>query len=114
MMSNKTFKEIKMQFEKAQNHGRALTQDDWKRTQVRMPQDLYSDLMQYAEKNNISLNSAMIELMDKGLETAKTNMSSLVPNNLEQGVLSYYVETQAMLKEMKEAIDRIENKKPTA
>ena len=93
---------------------RHLNQDDWKRTQVRMPQDLYADLTNYAKENNLSLNSAMIVLMNKGLETAKTNMSSLVPNNLEQGVLSYYVETQAMLKEMKEAIDRIENKKPTA
>lgn len=92
---------------------RHLNQDDWKRTQVRMPQDLYADLTNYAKENNLSLNSAMIVLMNKGLETAKTNMSSLVPNNLEQGVLSYYVETQAMLKEMKEAIDRIENKKPT-
>ncbi|WP_151828394.1 hypothetical protein [Acinetobacter oleivorans] len=47
--------------------GRAVSQDDWKRTQVRMPQDQYEAIMEYAEKNNVSLNTAMINLMDKGL-----------------------------------------------
>ncbi|UWY71004.1 hypothetical protein [Acinetobacter baumannii] len=32
-------------------------QDDWKRTQVRMPQDQYDDVVNYAEQNNLSLNS---------------------------------------------------------
>lgn len=47
--------------------GRAVSQDDWKRTQVRMPQDQYEAIMEYAEKNNISLNTSMIHLMDIGL-----------------------------------------------
>lgn len=46
---------------------RAVTQDDWKRSQVRMPQEQYDRIMDYAEKKNISLNTAMLELMDKGL-----------------------------------------------
>ena len=46
--------------------GRAVTQDDWKRTQIRMPQDQYESLMHYAEQNNLSLNTAMIELMELG------------------------------------------------
>jgi hypothetical protein len=49
--------------------GRAVTQDDWKRTQIRMPQDQYESLMNYAEQNNLSLNTAMIELMELGLKS---------------------------------------------
>lgn len=89
---------------------RHLNQDSWKRTQVRMPQDLYSELSNYAKENNLSLNSAMLALCEKGLDNTKTDKPSSI---LEQGVLSYYIETQSMLKEMKEAIDRLENKKPT-
>lgn len=48
---------------------RTLNQDDWKRTQVRMPQEQYEALMSYAEKNNLSLNTAMLELMDLGLKS---------------------------------------------
>ncbi|HFF8856267.1 MULTISPECIES: hypothetical protein [Acinetobacter calcoaceticus/baumannii complex] len=54
--------------------GRAVSQDDWKRTQVRMPQEQYQAIMEYAEKNNLSLNTAMIELMDKGLN-GQTNIN---------------------------------------
>lgn len=47
--------------------GRVVSQDDWKRTQVRMPQDKYEEIAKYAESKNISLNTAMLFLMDKGL-----------------------------------------------
>lgn len=47
--------------------GRTLTQDNWKRSQVRLPQPLYDDVFNYAEQHGISLNQAMIELLDKGL-----------------------------------------------
>lgn len=49
--------------------GRAVSQDDWKRTQVRMPQEQYEELMSYAEQSNLSLNTAMLELMDLGLKS---------------------------------------------
>ncbi|PWB13294.1 hypothetical protein DCO44_14905 [Acinetobacter sp. AM] len=49
--------------------GRAVSQDDWKRTQVRMPQEQYESLMDYAEKNNLSLNTAMLELIDLGFKS---------------------------------------------
>ena len=52
------------------NFGRIRTQDDWKRTQVRMPQEQYEAIAEYAGENDLSLNSAMIELMDKGLTVA--------------------------------------------
>lgn len=47
--------------------GRMQKQDNWKRTQVRMPQEQYTAIANYAKANNISLNSAMLELMAKGL-----------------------------------------------
>ncbi|GJC32653.1 hypothetical protein KAM398_26560 [Acinetobacter sp. KAM398] len=55
--------------------GRAVSQDDWKRTQVRMPQEQYEALMSYAEKNNLSLNTAMLELMDLGLKSKEEGKS---------------------------------------
>lgn len=55
--------------------GRAVSQEDWKRTQVRMPQEQYDSLMSYAEKNNLSLNTAMLELMDIGLQSKVSGKS---------------------------------------
>lgn len=54
-------------------------QDDWKRTQVRMPQDQYDDVVNYAEQNNLSLNSAMLELIDKGLTQQQQGVGMGLP-----------------------------------
>ena len=48
---------------------RTLNQEDWKRTQIRMPQEQYQTVVDYAEKNNLSLNSAVLELLDKALDS---------------------------------------------
>ncbi len=48
--------------------GRAVNQDDWKRTQLRMPQEQYKAIMDYAKKNNLSLNTAINTTIDSGLE----------------------------------------------
>lgn len=55
---------------------RPLNQDDWKRTQVRMPQSLYNALQNYAKENELSLNSAMLALCEKGLEQAGLDVTS--------------------------------------
>lgn len=44
-------------------------QDDWKRTQIRIPIGLYEDVAQHAEQHNLSLNYAMLELMDRGIHS---------------------------------------------
>lgn len=46
---------------------RAISQDDWKRTQLRMPQNEYDRIMQYAERNKVSINTAILTLIDKAL-----------------------------------------------
>lgn len=48
---------------------RIQNQDEWKRTQIRIPKDVYDAIVEYAERNNLSLNTAMLELIDKGLST---------------------------------------------
>ncbi|WP_286400077.1 hypothetical protein [Acinetobacter thutiue] len=53
---------------------RTQNQDDWKRTQVRIPQDQYEDIVAYAESKDISLNTAMIELMDNGLKVVESRV----------------------------------------
>ena len=54
---------------------RTQNQDDWKRTQVRIPQDQYDDLVDYAENKGISLNTAIIELLDNGLKIVNSRVS---------------------------------------
>ena len=44
-------------------------QDDWKRTQIRIPIGLYEDVTRHAEQHNLSLNYAMLELMDRGIHS---------------------------------------------
>lgn len=51
-----------------------LNQDDWKRTQVRMPQEQYQSVVDYANDNKMSLNSAIIDLVDKGLKPSHDNL----------------------------------------
>lgn len=53
---------------------RPQNQDEWKRTQIRIPQDQYDDIVAYAENKEISLNTAMIELIDNGLKAAESRV----------------------------------------
>ena len=57
---------------------RTLNQNNWKRTQVRLPQPLYDNVFEYAEKHGISLNQAMIELLDKGLLRKNTDLDIIM------------------------------------
>lgn len=57
---------------------RTLNQNNWKRTQVRLPQPLYDDVFKYAEMHGISLNQAMIELLDKGLLRKNTDLDIIM------------------------------------
>ena len=52
-------------------------QDNWKRTQLRMPFDQYDAISEYANKNNLSLNTAILELANKGLASNEPNNLSL-------------------------------------
>ncbi|AKG07056.1 hypothetical protein AAX06_01400 [Moraxella bovoculi] len=61
-----------------------LNQDDWKRTQVRMPQEQYQAVVDYANDNKMSLNSAIIDLVDKGLLTSPTDQSDLLKQILTE------------------------------
>lgn len=55
---------------------RHLNQDDWKRTQVRMPQDTYERLSLFAQANKLSLNSALISLIENSLDNQANNQKS--------------------------------------
>lgn len=59
---------------------RIQNQDEWKRTQIRIPKDIYDSIVEYAEKNNLSLNTAMLELMDKGLSTVEGPILTISQN----------------------------------
>lgn len=47
---------------------RAINQENWKRTQVRLPPETHDKLIWYARENNVSLNSAIINLLELGLK----------------------------------------------
>lgn len=63
--------------------GRVVSQDDWKRTQVRMPQEQYENILSYASKKDISLNSAMIELMAIGMASS----SMINPSDMDVKII---------------------------
>ena len=64
--------------------GRTLTQDTWKRTQVRLPQVLYDEIFEYAENQGISLNQAIIDLTNKGLASSPTDQTNLLTQILTE------------------------------
>lgn len=47
-------------------------QDDWKRTQVRLPPHIHEKLNQYAELNGLSQNAAMLQILEKVLNSDVT------------------------------------------
>lgn len=65
---------------------RIQNQDEWKRTQLRVPQDDYNKIVEYAELNKMSLNTAILNLIDIGLNTsieqAKTTGRSIYFNDI--------------------------------
>lgn len=61
-----------------------LNQDDWKRTQVRMPQEQYQLVVNHANDNKMSLNSAIIDLIDKGLQpTDQTDLLTQILTEIQ-------------------------------
>ena len=61
-----------------------LNQDDWKRTQVRMPQEQYQAVVDYANDNKMSLNSAIIDLVDKGLKPSNGELDEKLTQILHE------------------------------
>lgn len=49
-------------------------QDDWKRTQIRIPLPFYEEIVAFSEQRNISINTAMLELMDRGIIQAESRI----------------------------------------
>jgi len=45
-----------------------IKQDEWKRSQLRLPIDLHERLIKFADKNGLSMNSAIIEILEKTLD----------------------------------------------
>ncbi|MBJ9984431.1 hypothetical protein IAE19_03120 [Acinetobacter sp. S40] len=50
---------------------RTQNQDDWKRTQIRIPLPFYEEIVEFAEQKNVSINHAMLELMDRGIHSVE-------------------------------------------
>lgn len=51
-------------------------QDEWKRTQIRIPATLYEEIAEHAKKDNLSLNTAMLDLIEKGLNKKEISIDS--------------------------------------
>lgn len=67
------------------NHHELLqTQDTWKRSQIRLPPSLHQAVVNYANDNNMSLNTAIVELLDKGLISSPTDQSDLLTQILAE------------------------------
>lgn len=67
------------------NHHELLqTQDTWKRSQVRLPPSLHQAVVEYANDNNMSLNTAIVELLDNGLMNSPTDQTDLLTQILTE------------------------------
>lgn len=67
------------------NHHELLqTQDTWKRSQIRLPPSLHQAVVDYANVHNMSLNTAIVELLDNGLLTSPTDQSDLLKQILAE------------------------------
>lgn len=58
-------------------HELLQTQDTWKRSQIRLPPSLHQAVVDYANDNNMSLNTAIVELLNNGLITSPTDQSDI-------------------------------------
>lgn len=69
-------------------HELLQSQDTWKRSQIRLPPSLYHGIMNYAEERNLSLNTALIELADKGLlaDNKSPSPANIKIYHLENGI----------------------------
>ena len=89
-------------------------QDEWKRTQVRMPLDQYEDVIKYAENKSLSLNSALLDLVAKGLEFDEKFDSSKFENggDIEYEVLEHLKKIEKLLeeKEFFKSLDQVNSK----
>lgn len=80
-------------------------QDDWKRTQIRIPIGLYEDVVQHAEQHNLSLNYAMLELMDRGIHSISPKSNSPEVRSIYFGEFSCVEDTRkAPLAEQQEEL----------
>ena len=55
------------------NKVRPLNQEDWKRSQIRIPPELRARLVEEAHKNESSLNDAMIFYIEQGFKYQAEN-----------------------------------------
>lgn len=89
-------------------------QDEWKRTQVRMPQDQYEDVTKYAVQHSFSLNSALLDLINKGLEFDKKFDSSKFDEeaDIDFEIREYLKKINQLLeeKEFLKSIDQVNEK----
>lgn len=81
-------------------------QEEWKRTQIRIPENLYDEVTRYADKNDLSFNSAMLELMEKGLQL-KTDLGEIVEEFSQQLIQQKHVREELAKKYLPHT--RIEN-----
>lgn len=79
--------------------GRVVSQEDWKRTQVRMPQEVYDSIVEYAEDRKLSLNSAMLELIEGGLNPTLSGIANDPDEHLKSAYLKLMEEHKELLKE---------------
>lgn len=49
------------------------TQENWIRTQLRLPPYLYIGLSEYARKNNISMNKSILRFVENGTQEFISN-----------------------------------------
>ena len=75
-------------------------QDTWKRSQVRLPNSLHQIVTQYAQDKNMSLNTAIIRLLDIGLVSETQRIQSI--REFQQTLRQVNEQMQALSKQIEQ------------
>lgn len=80
-------------------------QKDWKKTQLRLPPDLYPLIKQYAKDNDLSMNTAFIELLKYALNPPSQTKAPVgtTPISIEQTLHEISQDIKELKKSIKKA-----------
>ncbi len=80
-------------------------QKDWTKTQLRLPPDLYPLIKQYAKDNDLSMNTAFIELLKHALNPPSQTKApvGIAPISIEQTLHEISQDIKELKKSIKKA-----------
>ncbi|SPX85334.1 Arc family DNA-binding protein [Moraxella ovis] len=83
-------------------------QKDWTKTQLRLPPDLHPLVKQYAKDNDLSMNTAIVELLKQALKPPTQTIAPVgiaSPNIIEQRLDEISQDIKELKQSLKKPLD---------